>query len=277
VDPVQLLIGMLMAIGVLYAMGRIPKRNGAAAPARRERRPGRQPLTRLEDVVPVPHPDRWLALPDPSAGLDGELDESAKVGAADRPYARTTCPSCGVELDPLPKAKKRCTGCPVDIFVRSGPDGIRYLLAAGELEAFQERWATQQQERWTQARRRQDAALEVWHRLLGNAGFAVGPQDLDVVGESFYHVSLAGIHAALHQAGDAKPGSLLVPARGHNDRCLVCAHQGHLSPERQIPAPGVPEHIHRRGNDAPTPPSDLHVVVTMRSSAPLGRARMVSR
>jgi hypothetical protein len=63
-------------------------------------------------------------------------------------------------------------------------------------------WAESSTQRYEEARRRQAAALEVWHRLLENAGFAVGGQDLDVVGESYYHASLAGIHAALHHAGD---------------------------------------------------------------------------
>jgi hypothetical protein len=58
-----------------------------------------------------------------------------------------------------------------------------------------------EQGRWAEARRRQSAALDVWHQLLENAGFAVGPEDLDVVGESYYHASLAGIRAALHQPG----------------------------------------------------------------------------
>ena len=121
---------------------------------------------------------------------------------ADRLYARTTCPSCSVELDPLPKAKKRCPSCRNDIFVRSGPDNRRHLLSAAELETFQEGWVVADAERWEKARQYQVEALEEWHELLRTAGFAVGLQDLDVVGESYYHAALAGIHAALHGSGD---------------------------------------------------------------------------
>lgn len=57
-----------------------------------------------------------------------------------RPYSRTDCPSCGVALDPLPKAKRKCPSCGQATYVRSGPDGVRYLLAENELEAHDARW-----------------------------------------------------------------------------------------------------------------------------------------
>jgi hypothetical protein len=58
-----------------------------------------------------------------------------------RPYNRTDCPSCGVALNPLPKSKKRCPSCGQPIYVRSGPDEVRYLLAEGDLAALDARWA----------------------------------------------------------------------------------------------------------------------------------------
>jgi hypothetical protein len=201
-DVGQILLGAGIVLVVLYLVGRTQRRSQPTAPATSRRIPaGRQPLTRLEDVVPIPAPAGWLALPAPPSGLDGEPEERAHVEVGDRPYARTTCPSCSVELDPLPKAKKRCPSCRDAIYVRSGPDDRRYLLSVAELESFQERWAVADMERWAQAERRQAAALVEWHGLLSAAGFAVGPQDLDVVGESFYRAALAGIHAALHPTG----------------------------------------------------------------------------
>ena len=58
-----------------------------------------------------------------------------------RTYANTACPYCSVELDPLPKAKKRCSGCGQPIYVRSGPDGLTYLLQVGDLPVLEAAWA----------------------------------------------------------------------------------------------------------------------------------------
>ena len=58
-----------------------------------------------------------------------------------RPYNRTDCPYCGVEFDPLPKAKKACPSCGGAVYVRSAPDDIRYLLRDVDLKAHDARWA----------------------------------------------------------------------------------------------------------------------------------------
>src|SRR5258706_3633276 len=148
-DVGQVLLGAILVLAVLYVMGRTQRHSNAADSATARPRPsGRQPLTRLEDVVPMPAPAGWLPLPSEPAGLDGEPEERDRVAVADRLYARTTCPSCSVELDPLPKAKKRCPSCRNDIFVRSGPDNRRHLLSAAELETFQEGWVVADAERW---------------------------------------------------------------------------------------------------------------------------------
>ena len=57
-----------------------------------------------------------------------------------RPYNRTDCPSCGVALDPLPTKKKKCPSCGEPVWVRSGPDDVRYLLADSELRDHEARW-----------------------------------------------------------------------------------------------------------------------------------------
>ena len=67
--------------------------------------------------------------------------QSPIFGDDGRPYSRIDCPSCGVALDPLPKAKKKCPSCGQPIYVRSGPDEIRYLLAESDLAAHDAKWA----------------------------------------------------------------------------------------------------------------------------------------
>ena len=70
-----------------------------------------------------------------------------------RTYANTACPYCSVELDPLPKAKKRCVGCEQSIYVRLGPDGLTYLLQVGDLPVLDQAWAE-----YYEAERAQEAA-----------------------------------------------------------------------------------------------------------------------
>jgi ssDNA-binding Zn-finger/Zn-ribbon topoisomerase 1 len=203
-DLGQILIGALLVLAIIYVVGR-RSRASTASVSRPTPRPrsGRQPLTRLEDVVPIPAPVGWPALPPEPAGLDGEPEARPRVELADRPYDRTTCPTCSAELDPLPKAKKRCPACSSELYVRSGPDDRRYLLTATEVTTFQDRWAADTTARYEGARVAQAAALTEWHARLRGAGLEVGRQDLDVVGESFHHAALAGIRAALH---DTSPG-----------------------------------------------------------------------
>jgi hypothetical protein len=63
------------------------------------------------------------------------------MGDEPRIFANTACPYCSVELDPLPKAKKLCLGCGQPIYVRLGPDGLTYLLQAGDLPVLDQAWA----------------------------------------------------------------------------------------------------------------------------------------
>lgn len=63
------------------------------------------------------------------------------VAPVERPYANTACPYCGVEMSPLPKAKSKCRSCGQSVFVRSGPDGMRYLLQEVDLPALEAAWA----------------------------------------------------------------------------------------------------------------------------------------
>jgi len=66
----------------------------------------------------------------------------------ERPCASHDCPYCGVRLDALPKTKKACPACGRPIYVRAGPDEVRYLFRDGDLEAHEARWAEYQDRRW---------------------------------------------------------------------------------------------------------------------------------
>src|ERR1035437_5749658 len=57
-------------------------------------------------------------------------------------YDRTDCPHCGAKFDPMPRAKKKCPSCGQQVWVRSGPDGRRYILRETEVSAHQARWET---------------------------------------------------------------------------------------------------------------------------------------
>lgn len=56
-------------------------------------------------------------------------------------YANTICPYCSAILGPLPKANKACPSCREPIYVRSGPDGMRYLLREVDLAVIEAAWA----------------------------------------------------------------------------------------------------------------------------------------
>lgn len=154
-------------------------------------------LTPIHEVVPIPPPVGWPPLPTAPDGLDGTPPPEEYIDVANRTYVRTTCPSCGVELQPLPKAKKRCRDCGKEIFVRSGPGGKRHLLAATELDGFEVVWADHHAARSIQAAAAQERAELEWRALLEAVGVQLGDYELDVVGESYRHAALAGIRAAL--------------------------------------------------------------------------------
>jgi hypothetical protein len=198
-DPFILLL-ILAGIAVVWLLTRKRDQPASSSTSRdttSRQRGGRQGLTRVADVVVLPPPPGWPALPPEPAGLDGTPPPEAYIAVADREYARTTCPSCGVELNPLPKAKKRCRDCGMEIFVRSGPGGKRHLLAATELEGFDVLWAKHYETRTAEAAALQERARTQWRQLLRDAGIQIGDYQLDVVGESYRHAALAGIRAAL--------------------------------------------------------------------------------
>jgi hypothetical protein len=64
------------------------------------------------------------------------------------------CPACHGALTKRPKAKTKCRHCGGFIYVRSGPDGGRWLIAEAELPA----WAAE----WTRASQAREATRQLW-------------------------------------------------------------------------------------------------------------------
>jgi hypothetical protein len=149
-----------------------------------------------------------------------------------RTYANTACPYCSLELDPLPKAKKRCPGCGQPIYARTGPDGITYLLQVGDLPVLDQAWADYHEARAYRAKvaalgvdfdaheaemHRQDAryaARDVWWSAVNDyilaalaradwfaaqAGYFAHARDLAGHGQPWADVARAGFKMELQQ------------------------------------------------------------------------------
>lgn len=106
----------------------------------------------------------------------------------ERPYHSTTCPYCAVELSPLPKAKKACPSCKAAILVRTGEDGVMYLIRDVDLGS----WTA-----WNEGVRAAEFARQETAELVAMraAGFLVTDSGwtVDVVGESHYQPALEQI------------------------------------------------------------------------------------
>ena len=84
-----------------------------------------------------------------------------------RDYANTSCPYCSAPLDPLPKAKKRCPSCGESIWVRSGPDGLTYLLQEVDLPILEQAW----QEVWDKKHDAEDREFIAQSDALGRESY----------------------------------------------------------------------------------------------------------
>lgn len=158
------------------------------------------PVIRPDEAIAPPPATGWPALPPRPGGLNGFLADPPP--ASDREYAATTCPSCSFQFDPPPKAKRRCPSCGQDVFVRSGPDGKRHLLNASGVVRQQEEWAQFQRVRDLEHQTAFTAAQAAWREALKDAGFLVGEETVDVVGESYRHRELYGLMLALRERPD---------------------------------------------------------------------------
>ena len=149
---------------------------------------------------------------------------AAPARADDRPYATTTCPSCGLELSPPPKAKAKCKGCGHLMWVRGGPDGRRHILREDQLEAHEALWqdAREAQEREAQL------AHERQRQADRDAGLIAGLYDVEVVGESHYQDALRRNAGEIGEWGASTSVVVELVREPHNryDKNAVAVHLG---------------------------------------------------
>ena len=81
--------------------------------------------------------------------------------AAEQPYDRLDCPACGTIFRELPDAAESCPACGATIDVLTCPEGVRHLITAADLEAFDGDWDTLHgRRRREDAQRRNAIALQ---------------------------------------------------------------------------------------------------------------------
>lgn len=141
---------------------------------------GGEAATSQQSAAPPAPAPMWPELP--------RIEKPQLPHKADRPYRTSACPSCAVELTPLPKAKKACPSCHAAIYVKSSADGYIDLVKEANLES----WDLADREKRSQA----FDAFEAHERAtLKAAGFLVGESgwSVEVVGESHYQHALERI------------------------------------------------------------------------------------
>jgi len=187
-----------------------------------------------------------------------------------RTYANTSCPYCSIELDPPPKAKRRCPGCGEPIYARMGPDGFTYLLQVADLPELDRIWAEHREaglyrakvaalgidfdalEAEMQARDARHTARDVWweavsEHLLGalasadwfsaQVGYFDRARDLADHGQPWAEVARAGFRMELrHYLADVDAVDVLAC------RCRVCQVDAgrRLLIAAELPAPRLP-------------------------------------
>jgi uncharacterized protein YidB (DUF937 family) len=122
------------------------------------------------------------------------LPNQDPAAAHKRGYASRVCPSCGVELKPVPHKTTTCAACGEPIVVKSGEDGQWHLLREADLQAF---FAEQEQIRGDESKAEEEALLE--------AGFLVGDVQVDVVEEAHHQEALAKLAGDLSRTGSIEP------------------------------------------------------------------------
>ncbi len=126
----------------------------------------RAPFIRASFVVAATLDPRWPAVPPRykpptlTTAMRNEL-----------PFVTSSCPTCGADVNPLPKGRKRCKGCGVEMYVIVVDQRQRALVTAAQ------------------------------HQALGAAEAALEAAAY-VVGESHYMTELSGLMAALRTDPD---------------------------------------------------------------------------
>jgi hypothetical protein len=96
---------------------------------------------------PEPHGDASVADPAEVAGA-ADLADAADLVAArthawtteEQPYDRLDCPACGKVFRELPDAVGPCPACGATVDVLTCPEGVRHLMTAVEVQAFDGDW-----------------------------------------------------------------------------------------------------------------------------------------
>jgi len=124
--------------------------------------------TPRRDPVPV------MAVPDPASPAALTVVPSPPSHAAsteEHPYDRLDCPACGTIFRDLPDARAACPACGATVDVLTCPEGVRHLLTAADLEAFDHDWdALHATRRREEAKRRNAAAIEARRAALASYG-----------------------------------------------------------------------------------------------------------
>lgn len=99
--------------------------------------PPRKAIPRREAVPVMATP--LMATPDPQPTAPTAAPTHA-WSAEDQPYDRLDCPACGTIFQELPDRVATCPACGWTIHVLICPEGVRHLLTASDLEAFDDDW-----------------------------------------------------------------------------------------------------------------------------------------
>lgn len=108
-----------------------------------------------------------LAAPDPP----GETFAAATHAwtTEEQPYDRLDCPACGTIFRELPDAVGPCPACGATIDVLTCPEGVRHLMTAADVGAFDDDWdALHGRRKRDEAQRRNVVALQARRAALAS-------------------------------------------------------------------------------------------------------------
>ena len=144
----------------------------------------------------------------------------APPGDDAHPVCLDRLPELWHSLDPLPKAKRKCPGCGQPVYVRSGPDGRRHLLAESQLAGHEEWWASHlaevAQQEWT-PRPEYDAAMRAEDAARG---LLVGECVPEVVGTHHHQDALAPLEEQAGPNGELIAELVREPGNQHDRNAI---------------------------------------------------------
>jgi hypothetical protein len=126
-----------------------------------------------EQINEAPAESKTVAVDQVPADVPGPSHPTAAPThawtAAEQPYDRLDCPACGTIFQELPEAIAGCPSCRATIHVLTCPEGIRHLLTAADVEAFDDDWdALHVRRKREEAQRRNAVALQARRATLAS-------------------------------------------------------------------------------------------------------------